>query len=122
MPTHAHILTISGWMPTSDNKFTGHWSRRHRLKRVDQQQVAVEARLQGIPPATGKRRVSIVATSDQHSGRLPDPTNLLKSLLDALVRCRLLVDDSDDGCEVMPPQVRRGQERQTVIVLEDVEQ
>jgi len=119
MPTHT--LVIPGWMPASDNQFKGHWSKRHRLKRTDRQWVAIGAAVQDIPLAKGKRRVSIIATSDQRGGRLPDPQNLLKSALDALVRCGLLVDDSADWCEVMPPRVERGPERQTMIVLSDVE-
>ena len=53
-------------------------------------------------------------------GRLPDPDNLLKSLLDALVHAKLLVDDSAAWVELGEVRVERGGHRKTVVTLEDL--
>ena len=57
--------------------------------------VAVYCHQAGVPKASGKRRVSVTILQPASTpGRMPDPDNLLKSLLDALVQAGMLVDDS----------------------------
>ena len=69
----------------------------------------------GAPARTTKRRVRLEFFGP---GRLPDPDNLLKSCLDAMVKCGMLVDDSVKWCECSATCVR-GPLR-TLITLEDV--
>ena len=114
-----HRIIIPDWVPVSVNQLTRSWRRANRLKAHDREMVAVYARVQQVPAAICKRRVSVTITVD-HAGHRPDPDNLLKSLLDALVQCGRLVDDSIQWCELGPVVVEIGSMRQTVIQLEDV--
>jgi hypothetical protein len=115
-------ITIPKWRPTRDNQLSGgsHWAKKNRLKKTDKDFVATYAMRLGIPPATGKRRVSLEITL---SGRQKetDPWAYCKSLLDALVACRMLVDDSARFVEFVPATYTRGDDGGTVIVLEDLE-
>lgn len=116
-----HTLTIDGWVPVSVNRLLGsHWARARKRKRFDRDVVAAEALRQGIPGAAGRRRVSVAVTTPGRGG-LPDPDNLLKSLLDALTRCGLLLDDSSGKMELGAVTVARGERRRTVVTLEDCE-
>lgn len=114
-----HTLRLTGWVPASVNSLFGHWARRQRKKRFDRDMVALEALAQAVPMATGKRRVTVRIEVSGRAG-VPDPDNVLKSLLDALVRSGLLVDDSGDWCELAGVTVTRGQQTVTVVTLEDV--
>ena len=60
-----------------------------RLKKADREVVGLHARLSGIPPATGRRRVSLVLTLAPRQ-RGGDPDAYWKSTLDALTACGLL--------------------------------
>jgi hypothetical protein len=114
-----HFLRLPGWTPAPLNSLIGcHWGTRSRRKRADREVVALEALAQGIPRATGRRRVSLVVTG-WPTGRLPDADGLLKSTLDALVHAGLLVDDAPAWCELGAVEVCRGP-RGTTIVLEDL--
>src|SRR4051812_7545214 len=115
MPTYT--LTIEGWHPARLNDLLrGHWSRGHRLKKADRQIVGLAARLQGIPPATGKRRVSLTITLGPRQ-RAGDVDAYQKSLLDSLVQAGLLTDDNRQGVELAPVQFERGPGRSTTIIL-----
>lgn len=116
-------IAIPDWKPTSVNSLLrSHWSRRSKIKTADADMVAVYARIAGVPQASGKRRVSIsVLVKPGKGGRLPDPDNLLKSTLDALVKCGLLLDDSADRCSIGSIDVERGSETSTAIYLQDLE-
>ncbi len=75
-----------------------------------------------VPKATGKRRVSMVVTLAVRQ-RMPDSDeNCLKAVLDSLVACSLLVDDSRVWCECVPTEFVLSRKRQpnTLITLEDV--
>lgn len=114
-----HRLTVVGWHPARLNQLlAGHWSRGHRFKKADRQIVALAARCQKIPPALGKRRVSLVIVLGPRQ-RAGDPDAYWKSLLDALTHSGLLVDDNRQGVELGPVEFRRGRERATEILLED---
>ncbi len=113
-------LTIDGWMPCRLNTLLRlHWSIRNASLKLDAQVLAVEAREQGITKATGRRRVSLEI---RHQRRVtpPDPDSLWKSLLDGLVKCRLLVDDSAKFCELGPVSVVAADGRGMTVVLEDL--
>ncbi len=75
--------------------------------------------LQKIPKATGARRVQFIVTFPDNKTR-PDPDSILKLGLDALKTCGLLVDDSYEMCEFLPPIYYLGPKR-TRIVLTDIE-
>jgi hypothetical protein len=95
-----HALTIDRWHPARLDQWDGrHWSVRARLKRVDRQIVGLYARTAGIPPATGKRRVSLMLTLGPRQ-RGGDPDAYWKSILDALVHDGLLLDDSRQRVEL----------------------
>lgn len=114
-----HVLSIPNWRPMSDNLYVkGHWSHRYKAKKADADMIQGYALALAIPHAQGKRRVSVEVT--QAKGRLPDPTNILKSLMDALVKSKLLVDDNATYSELGRCLVNKGTEDRTIIILEDV--
>lgn len=103
-----HILTIPHWHPTSDNKFSGkHWAIVDKLKKSDIRTIYWRMREDRIPTATKKRRVEVLIMCKPR-GRMPDPTNFAKSLLDALKQCHLIIDDSQRWCEYITPKIERG--------------
>jgi hypothetical protein len=113
-------LHIPSWHPARLNELLGcSWQRRHRLKKADRELVALYGKLARIPPATGRRRVCLhlVLGPGQRAG---DPDAYWKSLLDALVACGLLVDDSRQWVELGEVTFSRGKARAAVITLEDV--
>ncbi len=113
-------FTIEGFLPLSANRRERqHWNVRARTMRRDGELVAHLVRVQGITPATGKRRVSI--SLEQARGRLRDPDGCLKTMLDHLVRAKLLRDDSAMWCEIGSVTIARGKSRRTVITLEDID-
>lgn len=115
-----HQLLIDQWHPQRVNTLLGrHWAARNRLKRADYQMVACYAVALGIPRATGKRRVSLEITL-AGPGRPPDGDSYWKVVLDSLVACGLLCDDSPKWAELGPVTFSRGKERCTVITLEDI--
>jgi hypothetical protein len=71
----------------------------------------------GIPKATAKRRVNVNVTMPW---RRPDPDAILKSLLDALVAAELLRSDSSRWCQLGDMTIELGDQRQTVVTLQDV--
>src|SRR5262245_1377474 len=98
MREQVHQLVIPQFVPTPLNQLMrGRRRDRIRLAKGDRELVGYYARLSGIPPATGKRRVSVEATMP---GRRPDPDAILKSLLDALVAAELLRSDSSRWCQL----------------------
>ncbi len=114
-----HRLTIEGFLPARLNELLGHWSRGWRLKRRDRDIIALAARLQRIPVATGKRRVSLTIILAPRQ-RAADPDAFWKSTNDALVACGLLLDDNRQHCELGTVAFQRGTQMATEIVLEDV--
>lgn len=114
----SYRVDIPDFLPVSVNALLAlHWSKRSRLKSADAAVVAAMCNHHGVPKATGKRRVSV--TFRQSRGRFADEDNRKKSLLDSLVACGRLVDDSPAWCEQGGVATERGPNR-TVIVLEDV--
>ncbi len=88
---------IPNWRPTSLNKLMGHWSRAHKAKKRDKEIIALCCR--SIPKATTKRKIDIYIDLDKNQKRL-DYDNTFKSLLDALVQCGVLKNDSPDWVQV----------------------
>lgn len=115
-------IEIPLWRPATVNdliKRGNHWSRAARLKNANLDMIVCYSVIANVPRATGKRRVGLEII--QPRGRFPDPDNVWKSLLDALVRLVLLVDDSAKWCELAPPIFKRGPMLRTVITLTEME-
>lgn len=113
-----HVLTIDDWRPVGLNLLLrSHWGKRARLKRLDRETVAVHALAQRVPRATARRRVSVSVECHKTP---PDADNLLKSLLDALTACGLIIDDSPAWCELGAVAVARGARDRTIVTLEDL--
>lgn len=114
-------IVIPDYRPPTVNQFYGrHWRIRHRLGKEAKQVVAHYARLAGVPPATGRRRVALEVTLAGRQ-RESDPDSYQKLLLDALVACGALVDDSAAWVEWGGVAHSRGGRRSTTVVLEDLE-
>ncbi len=111
-----YTFTIPGYLPPRLNEMLRmHWARRSRLQKEADQFVGCYGR--GVPKAAGRRRVSLTF----HGGRA-DPDARLKIVLDALVHSRLLIDDSQEWCQIgeIRNAGRRG-DKATVVTLEDIE-
>lgn len=116
------VIEIPRWHPARLNQLlNSHWGLRSKLKKQDRAIVAGHAGgfRSMATKATGRRRVSLVITLAPRQ-RGGDPDAYWKSLLDALVKNGLLIDDSRTWCELGPVEYRRGAEMATTIILEDV--
>ena len=117
-----HRFTIPDWRPVTLNIMMG-GTLRNRIKRKkqDREFIGVYARIADVPPATGRRRVSLEINL---SGRQKeaDPDALFKSLNDGLVHARLLIDDSKKYVELGDVVYSRNKTEPagTTIVLEDL--
>lgn len=110
---------IPRWHPVKLNQLLKcHWARAAKLKRVDREMVS--RYMHNIPKAEGRRRVwiRIVLGKGQRGG---DVDAYHKSILDALVACGALKDDSAKWCELQPIEYARDWENWgTGIALEDL--
>lgn len=110
-------ITIPNFHPAKLNELLGgHWSKGHKRKKADRNLIATYTR--HLKPATTKRRVhlTIVCPDERYGG---DPDSYFKSLNDALVHSKQLVNDSKKWCELAPVQYRIGS-KETIITLEDL--
>lgn len=109
---------IPNWEPTPVNKlYDHHWASRRKHKQSDAEIVAHYGR--GVPGAVRKRSVSLHVVFPPGK-RMPDVDAYAKSLLDSLVGCGILVNDSSAWCVLEPVGYSRGQELTTFITVEDV--
>lgn len=116
-----HRFTIPNWRPARDNELINcHWRTKHKRKKADAETVGVYAMVAKVPPAIDKRRVSLEITLKGRQQQA-DPLAYAKSLLDALVACRLLIDDKAQFMEWAGVMYKRGKDAGTTIVLEDIE-
>jgi hypothetical protein len=98
-----HVLVIDLWHPARLNQCDGtHGTKRHRLKKADRELIGVLARITEIPPATGRRRVSLRLTLAPRQ-RADDPDDYGKSALDVPVGAGLLIDFNRQGVELVAP-------------------
>jgi hypothetical protein len=99
--------TINDWVPASKNLKSQGIRAWYRARRRDDAAIALWAdHPDGPPPATAKRRVTLVVERRRQAGRLPDPQNLQESFFDALVMNGLLVDDCGRWTSFGEPVVR----------------
>lgn len=113
-------IVIQNWHPVTDNQLmNSHYLRRHKLKLKDA--ITIQVASLHLRPATGKRKVEVTVTLGPKQKKKVDPFAYWKSLLDALVNAKMLVDDSDKWAQVEPLKYERG-ERRTLIVLTDLEE
>jgi hypothetical protein len=112
-------FVIPGWHPTRLNELLGHHMKAARLKSRDREIVRDHCLLAGVPPASGKRRVTlrVVLAKGQRAG---DPDCYWKSVLDALVSAGVLSDDNRQGVELAPVEFDRSRAKSTVIRLENL--
>lgn len=115
-------VTIPDWHPPLLNQLLRqHWGKRHRTKKAAYEIVHCYCRMAAVPVATCKRRVSLVITLSPKQRRPPDPDGFWKVLLDALVECGRLCDDGPKHCECGTVEYNRGDQQETVIVIEDTQ-
>ena len=111
---------IPHWHPTPLNRLFGsHWATASRMKKADAAIIAIYCR--AIPKATGKRRLSVEIVLKPKQRRC-DPDAYHKSLCDALVKAKCLVNDSSHYVELSPVQYERGTDREwgTKLTLENI--
>ncbi len=110
-------IIIPNFLPVSLNVLMRtHWAKRGKARKELTDFLAVYGR--DVPKATGKRRVTIKLTRSGR-GRLRDADGIPKLILDGLVCCGLLVDDSQKWCECTA-SYEHGDKRETRILLEDM--
>lgn len=116
-----YVLKVDDWAPPTLNSVRGrHWSIEYQAKKHAAEMLAFTSWQQDVPRASVRRRVSLTVTL---AGRMkqPDADAFDKILLDALVLCGLLLDDSHRGLAGrMKVKFRRGRPACTKIILEDV--
>jgi len=117
-----HVLKLDAWHPVRLNRFTDrHWTVRSRLKKADRKRIAMEAAIQGVPKAEGRRRVDLLIVLAKGQ-RAPDSDAFDKALRDSLVHAGLLTDDNREGLEDGEVAFERTRDAShwTVITLTDV--
>lgn len=95
------------------------FGRRSRLKRTDANIIAAFSL--NFPKASGPRSVKIVITLEPGQ-RTPDGDAFFKSTHDALVKAKMLVNDSPAWCLGLPTEFVRGERKSTTIELIDLEE
>lgn len=111
-----HIITIPDWHPYTINKLLGaHFGKRMRMKKSDVEMIWAYSH--HVPKAQGKRSVEITIYCEGR-GRRPDGDAHFKTVLDALVKNKLLVDDGGAWCDILPTKILDGK-KSTVILLHE---
>lgn len=117
-------LVFDGWQPHPLNEFLyAHRHVRSKALHTDAEVIWGEVKRQGITPARGKRRVSLVIRFNPatHSGEV-DPDALFKSLLDGLRKAKVLREDNRHWLELGGVTFEAAPCRGLVVVIEDVEE
>lgn len=115
-----YVIEIDNWHPTSVNKLIGrNRFTASRLKQADTQMIGVYAYRAKIPKAKMQRHVSM-EIHVAGGGRSPDPDNMYKSVLDALVKTGYLVDDGPLWVALSMPDIIRSKVKKTIITLTDM--
>jgi hypothetical protein len=120
-------IWIPAWRPPATREWVGrHWSVLHRLKRQTADLLALYRLAEPrVPDATGPRKVRL-AVRLAPGQRRHDADAFDKVLLDSLVTCGLLLDDSGRGLVgrvgLSFSRARSPGEVGTLITLTDVEE
>lgn len=117
-----HEIKIPNWRPARLNQFTDKsWYVRSKLKGADFKTIATYVKSLGVPPATGRRKVSLLVVLGKRQ-RECDPDAFWKSLNDALKKAGMLIDDNRNGCQLGEVEFVRSHDgsSSTTIILEDV--
>lgn len=114
------IIKIPNWHPHRLNELMNvHWAKAAKMKKEDFRKIWTYAI--GKPRAETKRELelTIILKKGQRSG---DPDAYSKSLNDALVKAKLLVNDSPKWLRILPVNYERAAigEWGTVITMRDV--
>ncbi len=113
-------LIIPRWIPTTANQLLSrHPMTRSRLKRIDANLIAGYCSRDRIPAAIGIREVGLKITLGPKQ-RAADPDAYWKSVLDGLVKARMLVNDDRLYCRLGSVEFERGDERATMISLREI--
>lgn len=100
-----------------------HWKRKETFKKQLADLLGIYARMAGVPLTTPAyrpvRRLHMLCVYGT-AQRLPDPDNLYKLTLDALTRCRVIVDDGPEWCDCERPTLQRGAQTHTVFTVRDL--
>lgn len=114
------FVRIDNWQPTRLNQLLNcQWRKNARLKKTDAAIIAVSILGADVPRAEIKRRVSVEIILGPRQ-RAADPDAYWKSLLDGLVVCGALVDDSRTWCELGSVSFQRGKRRARILKLENI--
>ena len=107
---------IPQWHPTPLNKLmSAHWSKRAKMKRDDFEIIWLNTLGLGGQMVKKELNLTIFLGKGQ---RKCDPDAYFKSLLDGLVKAKLIVDDSDKWLRINNPKfVRRPENWGTHIEL-----
>jgi Holliday junction resolvase RusA-like endonuclease len=117
-----YVVRVPGWHPAGINRLLRmHPIKRWRVLRSDAEMVATYARLSRVPKAAGPRRVGLTLVLAGNDRRR-DNDNTWKSVLDALVKAGLILDDGPEHLETEPVTYLRADERGTVIRLTELEE
>jgi hypothetical protein len=114
-----YVLTVLGWTPAPLNQLDRNRWTRSKLKSHDRKVVGCAQHLVGIPPAEGRRSVSLQLVIPPGERRC-DPDAYWKSTLDALVHAKLLVNDSPKWVKHGAVGYARDHTRATRIILHDI--
>jgi hypothetical protein len=114
-----HVLRLPALPPSLNVLTRGRLRSRMRQSASWGTAVAVLAREAAIPHAAGRRRVSLLLTYPP-ARRRHDPDAFWKAVLDGLVCCGLLVNDSARWVALGPVEYARGEHESTEIILEDL--
>ncbi len=114
------VVTMLHYHPVPLNDLIGRGPMVvHGIKRKSDRRIGDEVALARVPPATAKRRVGLrIILGPKQRGC--DGDAYWKVLLDSLVACRALKDDSRHWCETTPVEFERGKAKATILTLEDV--
>jgi hypothetical protein len=92
---------------------------RAKAKKGDRELIHYYAKMANVPPAASKRRVSLLLTLGPRQ-RGGDPDAYWKSVLDGLVHCGALKNDTKEWVALGDVEYHRGPQKATRITLEDV--